>query len=63
MAETADLIRGEAPQTAGNVGLPFQEESPLPPGYEGRRLSIAETIRARREKRLKDAAAHQKRNP
>ena len=42
--------------------LPFQEEPPLPPEYHGQYLSIGERIRARREERLMDAAAHQQSN-
>ena len=62
MAELADLIR-EHRRRFEAAGLPFQEASPLPPDYHGRRLSIAETLRARREERLMEAAAHQQRNP
>jgi hypothetical protein len=62
MAEIADLIRERRRQRLQAAGLPFQEPPPFPPDYHGRRLSIAETIRARREERLMDAAAHQTRN-
>jgi hypothetical protein len=62
MAEIADLIRERRRQRLQAAGLPFREPRPLPADYHGRRLSIAETIRARRDERLMDAAAHQTRN-
>ena len=62
MAEVADLIRERRRQRLQAAGLPFREPRPLPADYHGRRVSIAETIRARREERLMDAAAHQTRN-
>jgi hypothetical protein len=52
MAELADLIRERRRRRVEAAGLPFQERPPLPREYHGRRLSIAETIRARREDRL-----------
>jgi hypothetical protein len=63
MAEIADLIRERRRQRLEAAGLPFQEPPPLPPDYHGRRLSIAETIHARREERLMDAATRQTTNP
>ena len=63
MAELADLIRERRRRRLEAAGLPFQEPPPLPPNCYGRRLSIAETLRARREERLMEAAAHQQRNP
>jgi len=56
------INRGAPRRRLEAAGLPFQEPPPLPRAYHGRRLSIAETIRARREERLMDAAAHQTRN-
>jgi hypothetical protein len=55
MAELADLIRERRRRRLETAGLPFQEPPPLPADYYGRRLSIAETIRARREQRLMEA--------
>jgi hypothetical protein len=55
MAEIADQIRERRRQRLQAAGLPFQEPPPLPPDYEGQRLSIAEIIRARREQRLMEA--------
>ena len=63
MAELADLIRERRRRRLEAAGLPFQEPPPLPPNCYGRRLSIAETLRARREERLMQAAAHEQRNP
>ena len=63
MAELPDLIRERRRRRLEAAGLPFQEPPSLPPDYYWRHLSIAETIRARREQRLMDAAAHQTRNP
>jgi hypothetical protein len=63
MAEIADQIRELRRQRLQAAGLPFQEPPPLPPDYHGRRLSIAETIRARREERLMDVATRQTTNP
>ena len=63
MAELAELIRERRRRRLEAAGLPFQEPPPLPPDYCGRRLSIAETLRARREERLMNSAAHQERNP
>ena len=55
MAEVADLIRERRRQRLQAAGLPLREPPPLPPDYEGQRLSIAEIIRARREQRLMEA--------
>jgi hypothetical protein len=63
MAELAELIRDRRRRRLEAAGLPFQEPPPLPPNCYGRRLSIAETLRARREERLMQAAAHEQRNP
>jgi hypothetical protein len=61
MAEVAELIRERRRQRLEAAGLPFQPP-PFPPDYHEHRLSIAETIRARRKEKLMDAAAHQTRN-
>jgi hypothetical protein len=62
MADAAELIRERRRKRLEAAGLPFQKESPLLPSYDGRSLSIAEILRARREERLMEAAPHQ-RNP
>jgi hypothetical protein len=63
MAELAELIRERRRRRLEAAGLPFQEPPPMPADYCGRCLSIAEILRAQREERLMNAAAHQKRNP
>ena len=63
MAELAELLRERRRRRLEAAGLPFQEPPPLPPDYYGRRWSIAETLRARREESLIHAAAHQQSNP
>ena len=63
MAELAELLRERRRRRLEAAGLPFQEPPPLPPDCYGRRWSIAETLRARREERLMQAAAHEQRNP
>ena len=52
MAELADLIRERRRRRLEAAGLPFEELPQLPPDYDGRRLSIAEILRARRAQRL-----------
>jgi hypothetical protein len=55
MAELAELIRERRRRRLEAAGLPFQERPPLPADYCGRRLSIAETLRATRAQRLMEA--------
>jgi hypothetical protein len=52
-AEIAELIRERRWRRLQAQGLPFHEPPPLPDVYQGRRLDIAETLRAKREQRLK----------
>ena len=46
------INRGAPRRRLEAAGLPFQEPPPLPRECHGRRLSIAETMRARRAQRL-----------
>ena len=61
LQQSAEMIRERRRRRLEAAGLPFHEPPPLPSDYHGRRLSIAETLRARREERLIEA--HQQRNP
>jgi hypothetical protein len=57
-AEAADLIRETRRRRLEAEGLPFHGPPPFPPKYDGRRLNIAEALRAARAKRL--MATHMK---
>jgi hypothetical protein len=54
-AEDAELIRESRRRRLEAEGLPFHEPPPLPSEYDGRRLSIAEALRAAREQRMMEA--------
>jgi hypothetical protein len=52
-AELAAELRERCQRRLEAEGLPFQEPPPLPAEYQGQRLGVAATLRARREQRLK----------
>ena len=52
LQQSAEMIRERRRRRLEAAGLPFEEPPQLPPDYDGRRLSIAEILRARRAQRL-----------